>query len=263
MMITTLVVDNETGPYTYSDITLAAEFALGRSLAVEELTPLRSYPLFLTVGDGQFSFRFEYLARFAPAVWISDYILNNFADPVAERYVGQIAGRNSPVSEYVSDLLKDVDWKPHFRSHVDRLKVRGLGQSPVVAFLWEIAQSVTLNSAVSERSVRTDTMLKLFGSSHEEENIKKGVIDHIMIAGVIAYMDFRGVTFRACSLSNCEWINCHFDESTEFVNCAFTVDLDSLNPMGSGVRCFILLMNLTQTWRREMILCCCCKTRSW
>jgi hypothetical protein len=35
-------------------------------------------------------------------------------------------------------------------------------------------------------------------------------------------MDFRGVTFRACLLSNCEWINCHFDESTEFVNCTFT-----------------------------------------
>jgi hypothetical protein len=142
MMISTLVVDMEGGPYSYEIVLQAGEYALGAPLKEEEKTALKSHPLLNSTGDKLFTFRFEYLARFAPAVWVCNYLLGDKEDRIVEKYLGSSAGRNSPVSGYVADLLRDADWKPHLMAHVRRVKQGEAAHATSIPFLWEIAQSL-------------------------------------------------------------------------------------------------------------------------
>ncbi len=217
MMISTLVVDMEGGPYSYDVVLQAAEYALGAPLKEEEKTALKSHPLLNSTGDKLFTFRFEYLARFAPAVWVCNYLLGDKEDRMVERYLGSIAGRNSPVSGYVADLLRDADWKPHLVAHVRRVKQGEAAHAASVPFLWEIAQSLLPIPGQVDRSTRTSKMSEIFGGMEQIRIIFSG----LFFIGPIAYMDFRKTSFRTCTFQNCEWINCEADSSTEFRDCVF------------------------------------------
>src|SRR6266699_3017284 len=82
--------------YEELSILLDVEDALGRNLGKADIVALKSHPLLRTNADGSFVFRFAYLAQFAPAVWLCDYMVTNRRDFVVEKYLGSIAGKSSP-----------------------------------------------------------------------------------------------------------------------------------------------------------------------
>jgi hypothetical protein len=217
MMISTLVVEMDAGPYSHHDVVTAAEDAIGSPLKTEEVTALKSHPLLSPVGDGIFTFRFEYLARFAPAVWITNYLLESQQDLIAEKYLASIGGRNSPISGYVADLLRGADWKPHLVTHFNRLKQGGADQVAAVPFLWEIAQSLLPPPGEADRVKRTSAMLELFGIGEPAKNTFSG----FRFSGLISYFDFRTITFKNCVFQSCEWLNCEFDSTSRFLDCTF------------------------------------------
>ncbi len=217
MMIATLVENERVGPYSLESLRDAAEYALGEHPADEELTKIRSHPLLRSSSHGSFVFRFEYLAQFAPAVWICDYILGNRMDAVVEKYLASIAGGSSPVTSFVADLLSEMGWKPHVRTHVNRLKSGMTEQRDAVPFFWEVVQSLLEPPSNLTRSARTSAMCDIFGDREG-----KGVVfSGLLFSGPIAYMDLRDTAFRACTFRGADWINCESDASTEFRDCAF------------------------------------------
>jgi hypothetical protein len=95
LMISTLVVDFGRGPYKLTDIRTAAEYAFGNVLTDSEFDRVRNHALFKRA-QNSFSFRFDYLAQFAPAVWLCDYILGGERDAVVTKFLSEIAGKSSP-----------------------------------------------------------------------------------------------------------------------------------------------------------------------
>jgi hypothetical protein len=238
MMIATLVENRGSGPYPLDQIREACEYALEDNLPEADTARLPLHAVFRPAGNMTFLFRFEYLMNFAPAVWLTDYLLNRRKDASVEKYLDLIAGRSSPVSAYVADLLRGNEWKFHIWEQARSAKQSGLSSPAVMPFLWELAQSLLPDMSDSSRAARMETMCEIFGED------KGRVFSNITFAGAIVYMDVRGIVFQNCVFQNCEWINCDCDATTEFRDCVFKGRFHQVssaalgravfNPMGDG-----------------------------
>jgi hypothetical protein len=217
MMISTLVVDMGNGPYSSIDVRTAAEYAMGSSLKDGEDISLKSHPLLRPTADGTFVFRFEYLAKFAPAVWLCEYLMDARRDSTVEKYLASIAGRSSPVSAFVAELMRESAWESCLKSQVSRLKVGDSDLRATAPFIWEVAQSLLPPPGNLSRVARTDKMREIFG----EIAANRIEFSGLLFSGPIPYMDFRGTLFNGCTFQNCEWINCEAGPTTEFLNCTF------------------------------------------
>jgi hypothetical protein len=217
MMISTLVIEMGDGPYELSDIRTAVDYAFGNSLEDTKFNVVLIHPLLKRISSGTFCFRFDYLTHFAPAVWLCDYLIGDRRDTIVERYLSDIAGRSSPVSGHVADLLREIEWIPYVAAHVERMKNGDLSHRAITPFLWELAQSLMPPPNNAARSLRTLKMGNLFGKQDKDQIIFAG----LPFSGPIAYMDLRRVSFKECTFQNCEWISCEAGQDTEFNNCRF------------------------------------------
>jgi len=64
----------------------------------------------------------------------------------------------------------------------------------------------------SQHLVRAQTLRSLMGGSE---------IARMYFTGTLSRYDFRGIKFSACLFNRVTWINCQFDEATEFNACKF------------------------------------------
>lgn len=216
MMISTLVVDMGEHGYPWEEIQTAAEFALGSPLTHEDSTALRAHPLLRREANDRYVFRFDYLPKFAPAVWLSDYLVQERSDRVAEKYLASLAGTSSPVTGFVRDLLVRADWKRHLGRQVAHFKEMN-SEPGVLAFLWELAQSLLPGPGVASVGQRMDAMYELFG----DRDRKEMTLLSQPFFGPIVHMDLRGVSFVNCLFRNVEWIGCHADAQTRLDGCRF------------------------------------------
>jgi len=108
-----------------------------------------------------------------------------------EKYLGSIAGRSSPVTAYVAELLGQRDWRSAIAAHIEMIK-RGVAQRNACPFFWEVAQSLLPGPGSGSRPARTAAMCEIFG----ERTGNKIVFSGLSFAGPIVYMDFRGTSFR-------------------------------------------------------------------
>jgi hypothetical protein len=245
-MISTLVVDMGDGPYPIADVTTAAEDAYGKELTPEQAITLQSHPL-LTAGTTGLIFRFEFLAQFAPAVWLCEFILAREKDSVVEHYLSSFDGRSSPVIGHMVDLLAPTDWQTHIAFHVNRVRHGDAKQSAVIPFLWELAQSLSLAAHLG-RPLQTDVMTGIFGQRQNAHSTFSG----LQFAGLVAHLDIRSTTFNNCTFHNCEWISCEANASTEFLDCAFRGRFSSSNSAGLRSAIYNPLSDVDEESRCEL-----------
>lgn len=83
-----------------------------------------------------------------------------------------------------------------------------------------------LLSAGSSHTERGQMLLKLCGGH---------AISTIFLSGTISRFDFSGIRFESCLFDKVAWINCSFDEKTEFNSCKFHGGLPAERCTGLGV----------------------------
>jgi hypothetical protein len=86
VMIATLIENKGIGPYSLEEIREAAEYGLEEDLADLEAKRLPSHAIFIPAMSEKFTFRFEYLMNFAPAVWLCDYLIKQRQNASIEKY---------------------------------------------------------------------------------------------------------------------------------------------------------------------------------
>jgi hypothetical protein len=244
-MISTLVVDMGSGPYGLPDVTTAAEDSYGAELTPEQVTTVKSHPLLTAVANG-FIFRFEFLAQFAPAVWLCEFILANKRDTIVENYLASFDGRSSPVVGHMVDLLSQTNWQDPVAIHVQRVRHGDTKQNAVIPFLWELAQSLCLAGHLG-RPVQTELMIKIFGDKSQRKQFAG-----LQFAGLLAQLDLRNTTFMNCTFRNCEWISCEADASTAFQDCAFRGRFSLSNSAGLRSAIYNPLSDVDEESRSEL-----------
>ena len=187
----------------------------------QDINKLVDHPLLRPSDSTKYRFSYDFLGPYFRALAIAK-ALDDPTEKLSQMI--DIMAREVEGKGYISEQLYGI-LEPSFLDKVARAFQEILPKNREAAsFLFHICRN--LIDEETEVITSTERSQELFGAIVGTDFLQNRSIKRWSFHGILERLDFREITFDQCRFESVAFRNCPADETTRFIDCIFTGDLD-------------------------------------